>query len=72
MLVISADDAAALQTLLRPLPHYGGQSYVLFEGGRAASRGIWPVTRIDARLYPAGKLTRQLQGLLHDYLDNER
>ncbi len=34
--------------------------------------GIWPVTRIDARLYPAGKLTRQLQGLLHDYLDNER
>ncbi|MFZ9037765.1 MAG: M1 family metallopeptidase [Gammaproteobacteria bacterium] len=45
VLVISADDAAALQTLLRPLPHYGGQSYVLFEGGRAASRGIWPVTR---------------------------
>jgi hypothetical protein len=45
VLVISADDAAALQTLLRPLPHYGGQSYVLFEAGRAASRGIWPVTR---------------------------
>ncbi len=45
VLVISADDAATLQTLLRPLPHYGGQSYVLFEAGRAASRGIWPVTR---------------------------
>ncbi len=45
VLVVSADDAAALQTLLRPLPHYGGQSYVLFEAGRAASRGIWPVTR---------------------------
>jgi hypothetical protein len=27
VLVISADDGAALQGLLRPLPHYGGQSY---------------------------------------------
>jgi hypothetical protein len=45
VLVISADDGAALQGLLRPLPHYGGQSYVLFDGGRATTRGIWPVKR---------------------------
>ncbi|MDH3390042.1 MAG: M1 family aminopeptidase, partial [Gammaproteobacteria bacterium] len=44
-LIVSADDAAALQTLLRPLPHYGGQSYVLFAAGRAVGKGIWPVSR---------------------------
>lgn len=45
VLIVSADDAAALQTLLRPLPHYGGQSYVLFAAGRAVGKGIWPVRR---------------------------
>lgn len=41
VLVVRADSSAALQALLRPLPHYGGQSYVLFSGGRAHSRGLW-------------------------------
>ncbi len=45
LLVISADSAAELQALVRPLPHYGGQSYVLFEGGRALDRGIWQLKR---------------------------
>jgi len=45
VLVVSADDSAALKTLVRPLPHYGGQSYVLFANGRAFERGIWPVSR---------------------------
>jgi hypothetical protein len=45
VLIVSADDAAALQTLLRPLPHYGGQSYVLFAAGRAVDKGSWPVRR---------------------------
>lgn len=45
VLIVSADDAAALKTLLRPLPHYGGQSYVIFDAGRASGRGIWPVKR---------------------------
>ena len=45
VLVISADDTAALEALLRPLPHYGGQSYVMFDAGRAVERGIWPVSR---------------------------
>ena len=34
--------------------------------------GIWPVVRIDDRTYPVGKLTRQMQGLLHSYPDNEQ
>jgi len=45
VLIVSADDAAALQTLLRPLPHYTGQSYILFAAGRAVDKGIWPVQR---------------------------
>lgn len=42
-LVISADSTEALQALLRPLPHYGGKSYLVFEGRRAVDTGIWPV-----------------------------
>jgi aminopeptidase N len=45
VLVVSAANADDLKSLLRPLPHYGGQSFVLFEAGRALSRGIWPITR---------------------------
>lgn len=41
--VISARDAAALSALLRPLPHYGSQSWLVFDGGRAVERGIWPM-----------------------------
>jgi 4-amino-4-deoxychorismate lyase len=33
--------------------------------------GIWPVARIDDQVCAPGKLTRQLQGLLHSHLDNE-
>jgi len=40
--VISAKDEAALEALVRPLPHYGAQSYLAFEGARAIERGIWP------------------------------
>jgi aminopeptidase N len=54
VLVISADDATELQALLRPLPHYGGQSYILFAGGRALERGVWPISR--------GALYRDLGG----------
>lgn len=42
--VISANDAAALHALLRLLPHYGSQSWIVFEGDRAIERGVWPVT----------------------------
>jgi hypothetical protein len=45
VLVVSAQSTVQLQALLRPLPHYGGQSYVLFDDGRARSRGLWPLSR---------------------------
>ena len=54
VLVIAAENSSELKSLLRPLPHYGGQSYVLFAGGRALERGIWPITR--------GALYRDLDG----------
>jgi hypothetical protein len=40
--VVSAESADALRALLRPLPHYGRQSYLVFEGPRVVERGIWP------------------------------
>ncbi|MDH3230966.1 MAG: M1 family aminopeptidase [Alphaproteobacteria bacterium] len=43
LLVVVADDDEALAALLRPLPHYGGKSYLVFEGRRAVETGIWPV-----------------------------
>ena len=33
--------AAALQAVARPLPHYGSQSWLVFEGGRVLARGVW-------------------------------
>ena len=41
--VVSARDAEALRALLRPLPHYGAQSWLVFEDGRATERGVWPL-----------------------------
>jgi hypothetical protein len=40
--VVSAKDAEALRALLSPLPHYGGQSWLVFDGRRALDRGVWP------------------------------
>jgi aminopeptidase N len=42
--VVSAADLAALEALHRPLPHYGRQSYLAFDGSRAVTRGVWPVS----------------------------
>jgi aminopeptidase N len=42
--IISGQDAAALNALQRGLPHYGGQSWLIFEQGRAAGKGIWPAS----------------------------
>ena len=39
--VVSARDPAALAALERPLPHYGGQSWLLAEGSRVLERGVW-------------------------------
>jgi hypothetical protein len=40
--LVSVRDAPALAALSRPLPHYGQQSYLVFEGARAIDRGTWP------------------------------
>ena len=42
--VVSAQDADALRALLRPLPHYGSQSWLVFDGSRALERGVWPAS----------------------------
>jgi len=34
-------DAASLEALIRPLPHYGRQSYIAFDGREAIEKGIW-------------------------------
>ena len=39
---IAVADVAALKALMRPLPHYGKQSWLVFDGPRAIERGIWP------------------------------
>ena len=44
MMVVSADNSAALEGLLRPLPHYRRYGYVVFDGPRAGLRGVWPST----------------------------
>jgi hypothetical protein len=40
--VIAARDATALAALQRGLPHYGKQSWLVFEGARVVEKGVWP------------------------------
>jgi hypothetical protein len=42
VLVIAANDRAALEAIIRPLPHYGSHSYVVFDGRRAINKGTLP------------------------------
>lgn len=48
--VVSARDAASLNALIRPLPHYGRQSYVVFDGAKAIGRGAWPIRAQTVKL----------------------
>ena len=41
--IVSAKDAASLEALIRPLPHYGRQSYIAFDGRQAIEKGVWPM-----------------------------
>jgi aminopeptidase N len=41
--IVSAKDTASLEALIRPLPHYGRQSYITFDGRQAVEKGIWPM-----------------------------
>lgn len=49
---IEAGDATTLRSLLRGLPHFGGQSWLVFEMGRAVERGVWPATPSGYRFEP--------------------
>ena len=40
--VIAVRDGAALRALQRPLPHYGRQSWLVFDAARALDKGVWP------------------------------
>ena len=40
--LVSVRDAPSLVALLRPLPHYGQQSWLVFDGARVTERGLWP------------------------------
>jgi hypothetical protein len=48
--VVVARDAASLAALVRPLPHYGRQSYVVFAGAKATDRGVWPLRPQEVRV----------------------
>ena len=39
--VVTARDAAALHAVARVLPHYGSQSWLVFDGGQVRARGVW-------------------------------
>ncbi|MGC2856299.1 M1 family metallopeptidase [Novispirillum sp. DQ9] len=41
VLVVQAATVNALSTLLRPLPHYGRESWLVFDGGRVIDKGLW-------------------------------
>ena len=40
--VVSVRDVSSLQALQRGLPHYGKQSWLVFESMRVLDKGIWP------------------------------
>jgi hypothetical protein len=40
--VISGRDERSIEALQRPLPHYGAQSWLAFDGARVIERGAWP------------------------------
>jgi hypothetical protein len=42
VVLVSAQDAPSLTALARPLPHYGRESYLVFQGARMIERGAWP------------------------------
>jgi hypothetical protein len=41
-LFVAADDSRSLEAVLRPLPHYRNQSYVVFDGPKVTRKGLWP------------------------------
>ncbi|WP_119153232.1 M1 family metallopeptidase [Caldimonas tepidiphila] len=46
--VVAAQDPGALESLIRPLPHYAGESWLRFQQGRVVERGLWPTAPDNA------------------------
>ena len=55
VVLVSVRDAQSLGALARPLPHYGQQSWLVFEGTRAIERGVWPAQPQVWELRPAAR-----------------
>ena len=53
IVLVSVRDVSALAALARPLPHYGQQSWLAFEGARALDSGVWPARAQVWELNPA-------------------
>ncbi|HSO06484.1 MAG TPA: M1 family aminopeptidase [Pelomicrobium sp.] len=51
--VVSAAGTDALAAAARPLPHYGRQSYLVFDGSRAVTKGVWPAQPQTVKAAPA-------------------
>jgi hypothetical protein len=49
VVVVAADGAAALRRVIRPLPHYGAKSFIVFEAARAVEHGLWPIEESPLR-----------------------
>ena len=61
LVVVAGDDAVDLAALAGPLPHYGGESFVVFDGRHATDRGQWPPT--------ASPLLYRLDGGAHSLVE---
>lgn len=56
-LVVEANDPAALAALLRPLPHYGRESFVVLDGSKVIAKGVWETAENPLRRPIAGRKT---------------
>jgi len=45
LVIVAGRDDARLQDIARALPHYGRQSWLVFEGARVIDKGVWPPRR---------------------------
>ncbi|HNQ04855.1 MAG TPA: M1 family aminopeptidase [Thiobacillaceae bacterium] len=52
--VVAARDADGLQALARGLPHFGRQSWLVFEDGRLLDKGVWPARPERTRVLQQG------------------
>jgi hypothetical protein len=48
--VVLPESAAVIEALGRKLPHYGGYSYLVFDGEKNVNKGSWSVTNSPLRL----------------------